>query len=111
MAAVKPAAKQGAYGVAKAGVVALTSILADEGRAFNATANCIAPGLVLTDALDHFPMREEMIRKAQANTPAGRLVTPEDVGRVVAWLCSDAAAMLVGQTLDLDGGYSLKMMA
>lgn len=101
----------GIVGVSKAALETLTRYLAVELASAGIIANCIAPGLVLTDALDHFPMREEMIRQAQANTPAGRLVTPEDVGRVVAWLCSDAAAMLVGQTLDLDGGYSLKMMA
>ena len=48
-----------------------------------------------------------MIAHAEAHTPTGRLVTPEDVGAVAAWLCSDAARMIVGQTIEVDGGYSL----
>ena len=48
-----------------------------------------------------------MIAHAEQNTPAGRLVTPEDVGNVTAWLCSEEARMIVGQTIELDGGYSL----
>jgi enoyl-[acyl-carrier-protein] reductase (NADH) len=56
-------------------------------------------------------MRAEMVDHAQRNTPAGRLVTPEDVGAVVAWLCSDQAAMIVGQTIEVDGGYGLRMLS
>jgi enoyl-[acyl-carrier protein] reductase III len=48
-----------------------------------------------------------MIEYAERHTPAGRLVTPEDVGRVACWLCSEDAAMIVGQTIEIDGGYSL----
>jgi enoyl-[acyl-carrier protein] reductase III len=47
---------------------------------------------VLTGALDFFPRKDEMIAHAVQHTPAGRLVTPEDVGEVAAWLCTDAAA-------------------
>ena len=70
-------------------------------------ANCISPGVVLTGALEHFPRKDEMVAHAQQHTPAGRLVTPEDVGNLAAWLCSDAAAMIVGQTIEIDGGYTL----
>jgi enoyl-[acyl-carrier protein] reductase III len=62
---------------------------------------------VLTSALDFFPRRDAMIAHAEQHTPAGRLVTPEDVGNVAAWLCSEEARMIVGQTIELDGGYSL----
>ena len=65
----------------------------------NVIANCISPGVVITGALDFFPRREEMIAYAEQNTPAGRLVTPEDVGEVAAWLCTEAARMIVGQTI------------
>jgi enoyl-[acyl-carrier protein] reductase III len=48
-----------------------------------------------------------MLRSAVGRTPAGRLVTPEDVANAVAWLVSPEAAMVTGHTLVLDGGWSL----
>ena len=99
-----------AVGISKAALEALTRYLAVELAPDGITANCVSPGLVVTGALDSFPMRAEMLDHAQRNTPAGRLVTPEDVGAVVAWLCSDQAAMIVGQTIEVDGGYGLKML-
>ena len=98
-------------GISKAALEALTRYLAVELAPHGIIANCVAPGLVLTGALEHFPMRGEMIEHAQRHTPTGRLLTPEDVGGVVAWLCSDAAAMMVGQTIELDGGYGLRMLS
>ncbi len=97
----------GVVGVSKAAIEALTRYLAAELAPHNIIANCISPGVVITGALDFFPRREEMIAHAEAHTPTGRLVTPEDVGAVAAWLCSDAARMIVGQTIEVDGGYSL----
>ncbi|MGL4650393.1 MAG: SDR family oxidoreductase, partial [Caldilineaceae bacterium] len=96
-----------AVGISKAAIEALVRYLAVENAPYGVGVNAVSPGLVITGALDFFPTREQMIAHAQANTPAGRLVTPDDVGGVVAWLCSDAAAMLQGQTIELDGGYSL----
>ncbi len=68
----------------------------------------MSPGVVDTDALKHFPNREEMLEFSRRNTPAGRLVTPEDVAQVALWLASDAAEMVHGQTLVVDGGYSIR---
>lgn len=97
----------GVVGVSKAAIEAVTRYLAVELARENIIANCISPGVVLTGALDFFPRRDAMISHAEQNTPAGRLVTPEDVGNVTAWLCSEEARMIVGQTIELDGGYSL----
>ncbi|MFO7634107.1 MAG: SDR family oxidoreductase [Caldilinea sp.] len=97
----------GVVGVSKAAIEAMTRYLAVELAPHNIIANCISPGVVITGALDYFPRRDEMIAYAEANTPAGRLVTPEDVGEIAAWLCTDAARMIVGQTIEVDGGYSL----
>lgn len=97
----------GVVGVSKAAIEALTRYLAVELAPHNIIANCISPGVVITGALDFFPRKDEMVAYARANTPAGRLVTPEDVGEVAAWLCSNAARMVVGQTIEVDGGYSL----
>ena len=97
----------GVVGVSKAAIEAVTRYLAVELAPENIIANCISPGVVLTGALDFFPRRDAMIRHAEGRTPAGRLVTPEDVGNVAAWLCSEEARMIVGQTIEVDGGYSL----
>ena len=64
----------------------------------------------LTDALQHFDaIRKEAdpIKKAIALTPAGRLVTSEDIAEVVAFLCTPAGSMIRGQTILVDGGYTL----
>jgi len=98
-----------AVGVSKSAIEALTRYLAVELAPDGIIANCVSPGLVLTDALDFFDGKEAMIDHANSHTPAGRLTTPDDVGRVVAWLCSDMASMIVGQTIEVDGGYSLVM--
>jgi enoyl-[acyl-carrier protein] reductase III len=98
-----------AVGVSKAAIEAVTRYLAVELAPFGIIANCISPGVVITGALDFFSNKDAMVSHAQAHTPAGRLVTPDDVGNVAAWLCSDAAAMIVGQTIEVDGGYSLMM--
>lgn len=97
----------GVVGVSKAAIEALTRYLAVELAPYNIIANCISPGVVITGALDFFPRKEEMIAYAQRHTPVGRLATPEDIGEVAAWLCTDAARMIVGQTIEVDGGYSL----
>jgi enoyl-[acyl-carrier protein] reductase III len=97
----------GVVGVSKAAIEALTRYLAVELARENIIANCISPGVVLTGALDFFPRRDAMVAHAEQHTPAGRLVTPEDVGNLAAWLCTEDARMIVGQTIELDGGYSL----
>ena len=97
-------------GVSKAAVEAVTRYLAVELAKENIIVNCISPGLVITGALDFFPRREEMIDHARRHTPSGELITPEAVGEVAAWLCSEGARMIVGQTIEVDGGYSLLML-
>jgi enoyl-[acyl-carrier protein] reductase III len=62
---------------------------------------------VETDALKKFPNREEILASAMARTPLGRLTTPEDVADLALFLCSDLAAMVHGQTLVVDGGYTI----
>ncbi len=99
----------GAVGVSKAAIEAVTRYLAVELAPNGIAVNCISPGVVVTDALDFFENRDHLIAEAMARTPAGRMATPEDVGNVAAWLCSDQAAMIVGQTIEVDGGYSLLM--
>ena len=68
--------------------------------------NCVSGGVVDTEALDWFPNKEQMLNSVK-RTPAGRLVEPKDMAAAVSFLCSDDAAMIYGQTLVVDGGYSL----
>jgi len=103
-------ADYGLVGTSKAAVEALTRYLAVELSPYNIVVNAISPGVVLTDALRHFDIvrsDEEIVARAVARTPAGRLVTPEDVANLVAFLCSPEACMIRGQTILLDGGATL----
>ena len=93
--------------MSKAAQEALVRYLAVELAPFGVTVNSVSPGAVLTDALAAFPAVDALLDHATRHTPAGRLVTPDDIGQVVTWLCSDAAAMIVGQTIEVDGGYGL----
>jgi enoyl-[acyl-carrier protein] reductase III len=68
--------------------------------------NAVSGGVVDTEALDHFPNKEEMLRTAE-RTPAGRLVEVDDIAGAVSFLCSNDAEMVRGQTLVVDGGFSL----
>jgi enoyl-[acyl-carrier protein] reductase III len=98
----------GAIGLSKAVIESLTRYLAVDLAPQGITVNAVSPGLVRTDAVATFPVDlKETFDFATSRTPAGRLVTPEDVAHLVAFLCSDAAAMIVGQTLLVDGGYSI----
>jgi enoyl-[acyl-carrier protein] reductase III len=68
--------------------------------------NAVSGGVVDTGALDYFPNREEMLASVE-RTPAGRLVEADDIAAAVSFLCSDDAEMVRGQTLVVDGGFSL----
>ena len=69
--------------------------------------NAVSGGTVVTEALEHFERREQMISESLARTPAGRMVTAEDIARVVAFLCTPDAFMIRGQTIVVDGGFTL----
>lgn len=94
-------------GVSKAAIEALTRYLAVELSAKNIIVNAVSGGAIDTDALKHFPNREEMIAEATAKTPAGRMVEIEDIVNTVAFLVSGQADMIRGQTIIVDGGISL----
>jgi len=68
--------------------------------------NAVSGGVVDTGALDYFPNREEMLASVE-RTPAGRLVEAGDIAAAVSFLCSDDAVMVRGQTIVVDGGFSL----
>lgn len=94
-------------GTSKAALEAVTRYLAVELAPRGISVNAVSSGYVRTGALDHFPNREEVLAAAESRTPAGRLVEPEDVARVVAFLCGEDAWMIRGQVVLVDGGASL----
>jgi enoyl-[acyl-carrier protein] reductase III len=94
-------------GVSKAALEAVTRYLSVEFAPHGIRVNAVSGGLVETDALKSFAWGAEVIDDTVRRTPAGRMVEPEDLAQVVAFLCTPAAAMIRGQTIVVDGGYSL----
>ena len=97
-------------GASKAALEALTRYLGVELISKGINVNAVSPGVVETDALNHFASmgnQDNILQKFIDQVPAGRLITSEEVAEVVAFLCMPGAAMIVGQTIVIDGGYTL----
>jgi enoyl-[acyl-carrier protein] reductase III len=94
-------------GTSKAALESLVRYLAVELAPRGIRVNAVSGGVVQTEALEHFPNRDQMLQAARERTPAGRMVEPNDVADAVCFLCSPWAEMVRGQTLIVDGGYSL----
>jgi enoyl-[acyl-carrier protein] reductase III len=98
-------------GTSKAAIESLVRYLGVELAPQNIVVNAVSPGVVKTEALQHFELfrdeGESFFAQVANQTPNGRLCTPEDVAQVVAFLCSPAAQMICGQTIVMDGGHSL----
>jgi len=95
-------AGQANYAASKAGLIGFTKSVARELASRNITCNAVAPGYIQTDmtaALD-----DAVKDSLKQQIPLGRLGTPEDVARVVTFLCSDDAAYITGQVINVDGG-------
>ena len=93
-------------GASKAALEALVRYLAVELAPRGIRVNAVSAGVVETGALEHFPNKDAMLDMGIRN-PVGRLVSPDDVAKLVTFLCSPDAEMIRGQTLVVDGGWSL----
>lgn len=107
-AGVKGIAGQAAYCAAKHGVVGLTKAAALDYAKANVRINAVCPGIVETPMMDRFSGgtpegRERVI----AQEPIGRMGRPEEIAAAVLWLCSDAAAFVVGHAMVVDGGQTV----
>lgn len=91
------------YSSAKAGVIALTKVLAKELAARNITVNAVAPGVVLTEMALTTP--EDVRKKMLANIPLQRFGEPEEIANVILFLCSPLASYVTGQTIHVNGGW------
>jgi enoyl-[acyl-carrier protein] reductase III len=96
-----------AVGTSKGALETLFRYYAQELAPRGIAVNVVCPGMVLTGALDAFPDKDARVQKSLEQTPTGRLTTPEDVGHVVAFLCSEVASQIIGQTIVVDGGRTL----
>ncbi|VDS10218.1 3-oxoacyl-[acyl-carrier-protein] reductase FabG [Paracoccus haematequi] len=101
------APEQAHYSASKAAVMGFTRVLAQEVGPFGITANCICPGIILTD-MGRVNLDDPDVRGAwQAKTAMARIGDPGDVAGPVAFFCSDDSAFVTGQTLNVDGGIVL----
>jgi NAD(P)-dependent dehydrogenase (short-subunit alcohol dehydrogenase family) len=122
VAGLVPTVAMPAYGAAKAGVISLTRTLALELGPDDVRVNVICPGLLYTRAwkvlasniqksvpsyADKQPY-DVFLEIVKSRTPLGREQTPEDVGKLTAFLCSDDARNITGQVISLDGGSTLQ---
>jgi NAD(P)-dependent dehydrogenase (short-subunit alcohol dehydrogenase family) len=108
-AGVKGIAGQAAYCAAKFGIIGLTKAAALDYAASNVRINAVCPGIIETPMMDRFSGgtpegRERVI----AQEPVGRMGKPEEIAAAVVWLCSEAAAFVIGHALVVDGGQTVQ---
>jgi enoyl-[acyl-carrier protein] reductase III len=94
-------------GVSKAAIESITRYLAVELAPMGIAVNTVSGGALDTEALKHFPNREELLEDARINTPAGRMVEIDDMVKTAMFLISDDSNMIRGQTIIVDGGRSI----
>jgi NAD(P)-dependent dehydrogenase (short-subunit alcohol dehydrogenase family) len=97
-------ATYGAYGAAKAGVIALSRVAAAEYSADRIRVNTVSPGAVKTDLWLGAP--PEMLDRVAVGIPLQRIGAPEDIAEAVVYLCSDGASFITGHNLVIDGGFT-----
>ncbi len=94
-------------GASKGALETLTRYLAVEYAPLGIAVNCVSGGAVSTESWQQLPEVEAVIEGIRQKTPAGRIVSPEDIAAAVVFLCSPEAEMIRGQVLVVDGGFSL----
>jgi 3-oxoacyl-[acyl-carrier protein] reductase len=96
---------QANYAAAKAGLIGMSKSLAQELASRGVTVNCVAPGFIATPMTD--VLSEEQRNGILARVPSGRLGTPQEIAAGVAYLASDEAGYVTGQTLHINGGMAM----
>jgi 3-oxoacyl-[acyl-carrier protein] reductase len=98
-------AGQANYSASKAGLIGLTKTVARELARKNVTANCVAPGFIITEMTDKLP--DQVKEGAKQLIPLRRFGTVEDVAKAIAFLASDEGGYITGQVLCVDGGMAM----
>ena len=105
VAGVMGNAGQSNYAASKAGLIGLTKTVARELARKNVTANCVAPGFIVTEMTDKLP---DVVKEAAKQIiPQRRFGSVDDVAKAIAFLASDDAAYITGQVLSIDGGMAM----
>jgi 3-oxoacyl-[acyl-carrier protein] reductase len=94
----------GAYSTAKGGLITLTKSMAKELAPFGVRVNGVSPGVIDTPFHEEFST-PEMIRTFISQIPVGRIGKSEEIAKVIAFLASDAASFIVGETIEVNGGH------
>ena len=94
----------GAYSTAKGGLITLTKSMAKELAPFGVRVNGVSPGVIDTPFHEEFST-PEMIRNFISQIPVGRIGKSEEIAKVIAFLASDAASFIVGETIEVNGGH------
>ncbi len=114
----RPLPNYSGYSTSKAGLIMFTKCIAVEYASMGIRANAICPGQILTDmnlrrydreALAQNTTREDIMNRAMSTVPLGRIGTPEDVGRVAAFLVSEESGYITGQALNVTGGQLMEI--
>lgn len=105
IAGLRPRQMQIHYSTAKAGVIALTRCCAEAFGPHNVRINCVAPGLIETEMVHVLP--DERLKELVAQTPARRIGEPDEVAATIAFLLSEEANFITGQTLVVSGGREM----
>jgi 3-oxoacyl-[acyl-carrier protein] reductase len=96
---------QGNYTASKAGMVGMMKSVAAEYAKRNVTANCIAPGIIVSAMTDK--LNDKQREAIVSRVPAGKLGTPQDIAAATVYLASDEAAYVTGQTIHVNGGMAM----
>lgn len=100
--------ERAAYGTSKAGLIHLTKILALEWAPNNIRVNAVAPTFVRTELTESTLSRPDWARELKSRIPMGRFGEPDDIVGAVIFLLSDAASLITGTTIAIDGGYTIR---
>jgi NAD(P)-dependent dehydrogenase (short-subunit alcohol dehydrogenase family) len=100
---------QVAYSASKAGLLGLVRTVAAENAGRGITANAVLPGMVATEKV--LAMPSEILERVKSGLPTGRLVEPDEIAGLVAYLASDAAGQVTGEEIGVTGGLGLNLLS